>query len=322
MRHKLFAASAVLLLAACAEAPQALLGPEAAVILASRQGDVTPPPALRPQLLVSTEWLEMHMDRPNVVVLHFGMNQNGYNAGHIPGARFVNLTPLQPTTNGIPVVLADPDTLRDAMQAAGVSTSSHVVVYGDQIFQGARGFFILDYLGHPRVSLLDGGIAAWVADGYPVSTVGASPARGSMAPPARTQRLVTADRLAERLHDPRLVLVDARPFNEYAGLAEPTLTPPRKGHIPGAHNMPWAQLVVSPALPRLKDPEALRALYAAAGARVQSPVVTYCFSGMLSSMSYFVARYLGYEAILYDGSMFEWSRREDLPIAACGTPWC
>jgi thiosulfate/3-mercaptopyruvate sulfurtransferase len=280
-----------------------------------------PPVALRPQLLVSTDWLVDNLDRPNVVVLHFGTLAN-YNAGHIPGARFVNLSALQPTRNGVSSMLLEDDQLRAAIQAAGVSTSDHVIVYGGVITAAARGFFILDYLGHPRVSLLDGGIAAWRANGLPVSTQMETPPPGSMVTPTRSDRLVTADWVHAALWNEDVTLLDVRPFAAYEGTANPSPNPPRNGHIPGAHSVFWQQFIVSTANPVLKDPETLRQLVAGTGATMNSTVVTYCFSGMLSSVAYFVVRYLGYDARLYDGSMLEWSPRLDLPIATCATPWC
>ena len=326
MRHPLLArsgllATAALLLAACGDRPDSPLAPGAAMSVSAGQPAEAPPTALRPDLLVSAEWLERSIVRPNVAVLHFG-TAAGYDAGHIPGARFVNLAALQPARNGIALMLREPSELRAALEAAGVSTSSHVVVYGDDIVQGARAFFILEYVGHPRVSLLDGGLVAWKAGNRPVSTERVEPTPGFMAPPPREERLATASWVLDHLHDDEVTLIDARPFAQYAGLVAPTAALPRLGHIPGAHSLFWQQLIVSPADPRLKDPEPLRALFAPTGARVRSTVVTYCFSGMLSSVAYFAARYLGYDVKLYDGSMFEWSPNAGLPIANCGTPWC
>lgn len=313
-------AAGVLLLGACAELPTEA-SPGDLQMAAGARPEVTPPPAVRADLLVQADWLATHIDRPNLVVLHVGTRAN-YDAAHLPGAHFLDLAALQPTRDGVAMVLREPDVLRDALEAAGVSTSSHVIVYGDGILQGTRGFFILEYAGHQRVSLLDGGIAAWRAAGYPVSTSPVTPARGSLSTPARTDRLATGAWLLERLGDDRVFIIDARPFPDYAGTVAPTAALPRPGHIPGAHNLPWQQLIISTTDPRLRDPAALRTLYAATGARMQSTVVAYCFSGMLSSVAYFAARYLGYDAMLYDGSMFEWSPNPGLPVAACSTPFC
>jgi thiosulfate/3-mercaptopyruvate sulfurtransferase len=319
MRYVHAAAVAALLVSACTDAPGPV-SPDETLIAAARPAN-PPPTAPRSELLVSADWLAKHLNRPDLVVLHFGTAAS-YNAGHVPGARFVALAPLQPTRGGVPMSLEEPEVLRAALEAAGVSTSSHVVVYGDGILQGARGFFILEYVGHPRVSLLDGGLSAWRASGGAVSTEATVPIRGSMAPPTRGRNIVTTEWVFKRLGDAEVILVDARPFADYAGTVAITPTIPRVGHIPGAHNLPWQQLVLSTADTRLREPEALRALFAPTGAAMGSTVVAYCTSGMMSSLSYFVARYLGYDARLYDGSWFAWSPREELPVAHCDTPWC
>jgi thiosulfate/3-mercaptopyruvate sulfurtransferase len=297
-----------------------------AVILAAAACDrspTAPEPQLttRTELLVSSEWLAGRLQDPTVVVLHMGTQAN-YDAGHIPGARLVALAPLQPTTNDIPLMLADAQVLRNAFEAAGVSAQSHVVVTGDGITQATRGFFMLDYLGHPRVSLLDGGKQAWQAESRTLSTERVTPMRGTMGTTVRADRLVLIDWVVQNRQKAGVFLVDARTAADYAGDAAPSANLPRPGHIPGAWNVTWLDLVASTAVPKLKDVESLRTLYAPFGTDPRSTVVAYCFSGMLSSMNYFVARYLGYDARLYDGSMFEWSRRSELPVAKCATRDC
>jgi thiosulfate/3-mercaptopyruvate sulfurtransferase len=239
-------------------------------------------------------WLAENRTRPNVVVLHVGTLAS-YNQGHVPGAWFVNLASLQSTQNGVPIMLNPPDVLRSVLEAAGVTTSQHVIVTGEPL-PAARGFFILEYLGHPSVHLLDGGRAAWQA-AFGLSTESASAARpGRMVTPVRADRLATADWVKARLGDPRVVLLDARPAGAFG-----------VSRIPGAASLPWTQLVESTAMPRLRSVSELRALFAQAGADARDEVVTYCTSGMMSSMSYVVARYLGYNVRLYDGSMLEWT---------------
>jgi thiosulfate/3-mercaptopyruvate sulfurtransferase len=249
-----------------------------------------PSVALNPQLLVTGEWLVKNLDRPNVVVLHTGMNQAGYNAAHIPGARFMDITQLQDPM----MMLHEPSVLRDAFEAIGISTSSKVVVYGDIPMFGARAFFILEYLGHPSVTLLDGGLSGWLAAGGLPSTEVATSPPGRMSPPLRSKRLVDADWVLDHLYDSRVSLIDARPAFMFDG-----------GHIPGAFNILLESHFDANQL--LKQPSELRELYASTGARVHSPMVAYCHGGLMASVTYFVARYLGYDAMLYDGSWIEWN---------------
>ena len=178
-----------------------------------------PPVATPPGLLVSVNWLAENRTRPNVVVLHVGSLAT-YNLGHVPGAWFVNLGSLQSTQNGVQSMLNPPDVLRSVLEAAGVTTSQHVIVTGDGPLPAARGFFILEYLGHPGVQLLDGGRAAWQA-AFGLSTDPASAARpGRMVTPVRTNRLVTADWVQARLGGPGVTLLDARPAGAF-GVEDP-----------------------------------------------------------------------------------------------------
>jgi thiosulfate/3-mercaptopyruvate sulfurtransferase len=282
-----------------------------------------PEPTLRTrtELLVSTDWLSSRLQDPSVVVLHVGTQAN-YDAGHLPGARFVNLGPLQPTQHDIPLMLASVAVLREAFEAAGVSASSHVILTGDGLAQATRGFFMLEYLGHTKVSLLDGGKAVWQAEGRPLSTERVTVTRSNLATSPAADRLATLDWVMQNGQRPGVALVDARAPVDYAGDVAPTANLPRPGHIPGAWNIPWTELVVSTSAPRMKDVESLLSLHASLGTDPRTTVVPYCFSGMLSSVSYFAARYLGYDVKLYDGSMFEWSRRADLPVAKCATRTC
>lgn len=253
-----------------------------------------PPVATPPGLLVSVDWLAENRTRPNVVVLHVGTLAN-YNQGHVHGAWFVDLGSLQSTRNGVPLELNPPEALRSVLEAAGVTTSQHVIVTGDAALPAARGFFVLEYLGHPSVHLLDGGRAAWQA-AYGLSTETASADRpGRMVTPVR-DRLVPVDWVQAHLEDPGIRLIDARPSADFG-----------VSRIPGAVSLPWTQLVESTAMPRLRPVAELRALYAQAGAEPSDEIVAYCTSGMMSSMGYFVARYLGYRVRLYDGSMLEWT---------------
>jgi thiosulfate/3-mercaptopyruvate sulfurtransferase len=267
-------------------------------------------------MLVSTSWLAERLDDAAVVVLHVGREEAAYRSGHVPGARFLPLTSIIVERDGIPNELPEVAALRDAFEAVGVSDGSHVVVYGDLGgLSAGRAFFTLDYLGHDRVSVLDGGIETWRAEGRPLATEPPAVARGSFTPRPRPDRVVTTEWVRQRLDDPGYVLIDARPTPQYTGEDAAGLRP---GHIPGAHGIFWRTALVSEEDPRLRPEPELRASFEAAGVAPGRTVVTYCRTGMQASHAYFVARLLGYDVVMYDGSYIEWSAREDLPVARGG----
>src|SRR5690242_12699927 len=127
-------------------------------------------PALRSDMLVTTAWLAQHLKDPNVVVLHVSRDRMAYDAGHIPGARFLGLSDLVVTREGILNELPPAAALKTVLERAGVSDDSRVILYGDtSVLPATRAYFTLDYLGHgARAALLDGGLPKWTTESRPL----------------------------------------------------------------------------------------------------------------------------------------------------------
>jgi thiosulfate/3-mercaptopyruvate sulfurtransferase len=305
MKRSILASAAALVLGLGACAPAAV-----------REPGPAPSPAravANPQMLVSPAWLAERLADPSVVVLQVGREEADYRAGHVPGARWVPLSSIIVERDGVPNELPETAALREVFARAGVSDGSHVVVYGDLGgLSAGRAFFTLDVLGHERVSLLDGGLERWRAEGRPLATEAPAVQRGTFAPRLRADRVVSAGWVRDRLDNPRYALIDARPAAQFTGEDAAGLRP---GHIPGARNLFWRTALVSEADPRLRDEGTLREMFAAAGAAPGRTLVVYCRTGMQASHAYFVARFLGYDVVMYDGSYIDWSRRDELPVA-------
>ena len=270
----------------------------------------------RAPVLVSSEWLARNLNDPGLVILHVAMLQAGAPKELIPGARVLDYRAITEDRGGLPVEMRPVPELVEAFQAAGVSNQKRVVIYGEGWpHNAARAFVTLDYLGHgDRTSLLDGGLEAWKAEGRPVVSQPLSAERATFKAKPRPEMLVSADWIAGRLEDPKLALIDARPLDEYSG--ERKQEGLRGGHIPGAYNLFYQDLVVSQQNPRLKDLEYVKARFSEAGAAKGGPVVSYCYIGMRASYTYLISRHLGYDAKFYDPSWAEWGRREELPRVA------
>lgn len=266
-------------------------------------------------LLVSPDWVERHLSAHGLVLLHVGADRSAFEAGHLPGARFLPVGALLTSGGGVLNELPPVATLDSVFESLGVGDNGRIVVYGPPL-AAARTFFTLDYLGHgERVALLDGGLEHWKAGGRPVTGATAAHARADFTPRPRHDVVVDAAWVADHLPDPGVVLLDARPAAQFSG-AEPGDGVTRPGHIPGAANLFWERLLVSVEDPRLQDVPTLRKLFAdaGAGASPSDTVVAYCRTGMQASYAYFVARYLGYPARMYDGSFVDWSRHAELPV--------
>jgi len=280
-----------------------------------------PPPVTQvsPGILVSADWLSEHLDDPDVVILHVDGQRASYDEGHIPGARFLDMGGL--AWEGDPPVgteMRTPGEIRAALEAVGVRDGQRVVVYGGNPLLAARAWMTLDVMGWgAEASMLDGGFGGWKEDGRAVSTEAPTFASGSVTLHPRPDVVVDADWVLRRLDDPAVTIVDARSDAQYTG-ADATRGGNgglHAGHIPGAFNIDADSLMASRAVPRLRDLDGLEALFHASGAAQGGTVVTYCVVGQRASFDYFVARLLGYDAKLYDGSWREWGSK-DLPYVA------
>lgn len=271
-----------------------------------------------PRFLVSAPWLAEHLGDSDLVVIHVARDSTSYREGHIPGAYLLVLSSIVVQRPDLPNELPSVSDLVAAFASVGVRNDRRLVLYGDLGgLAAARAFFTLDYLGlGDRAALLDGGLEVWRAEGRPVETASSKAPDaplGSLRARPRTEVVVDAAWIAQRLGRDDLVLLDARPEGEYAG-REPGSGIARAGHIPGAVNFYWREALVSAERPLLLDRAALEARYRALGVREGVEIVTYCRTGMQASHAYFVARYLGYTPKMYDGSYIDWSAKTGLPV--------
>lgn len=269
--------------------------------------------APNPSILVSGDWLADHLKDQSLVVLHVG-SQKDYEAGHIPGARLVTLNDISITDQrGLRLELPPVSDLEEAFGRVGVSDGARIVVYaGTESLQSAtRVWFTLDYLGlGDRAALLDGGLALWRAKGRPLSTGAASvdPRKVTAHPAAKL--VVSAEWVRRHLHDRNVQLLDARLPEFYSGANAGGM--PRAGHIPGARNAPFTSVLAEDG--KLKPLQSLQAILHAGGGQEPALTVSYCHIGQQATVLYFVARYVGLDARLYDGSFQDWSGRSELPV--------
>ncbi|HEY2168381.1 MAG TPA: sulfurtransferase [Candidatus Angelobacter sp.] len=283
-------------------------------LLLPTQGNAEP--KLRSEMLVTTAWLAENLSEPDVIVLCINSTPEFYTKGHIPGARQIKLEDIAVTRDGIPNELPPVETLQHIFQAAGVSNSSRVVLYGERYnLLAARAYFTLDYLGvAARVALLDGGLEKWITERRPLSTEIPQSKTATLVVSPRPEILVDTKAMRDlsQKKPGSVTLLDARPTKEFTGeqLSEDVT---KAGHIPGAKGLYWMDMLVSRQNPVLKPEAELRRMYSALNARADQPLVTYCRTGMQSSFDYFVAKYLGYDPSMYDASFFEWSLK-NLPI--------
>jgi thiosulfate/3-mercaptopyruvate sulfurtransferase len=266
-------------------------------------------------LLVTPAWLAAHLDDPAITLIHADRTREVYDAGHLPRARFLALSAIVISRNGLPRGVPPVERLDSVLGSVGISDSGRIVIYGDPLAAG-RLFFTLDLLGlGDRTSMLDGGLRAWRARGGPLTTQLPPPIRAPLSARPRDGILVNADWVREHLHDTSFALIDARSEAEFRGDV-PGEGVVRPGHIPGAFSLYWLTTLEPGEGAALKDAEVLRTLFRRGGAQEGKTIIAYCSTGVRSSWLYFVARYLGFQVRLYDGSFIEWSDDDKLPVEA------
>ena len=274
----------------------------------------------RQKLVVDTACLADHLKDPNLVLFHTG-NRADYDAAHIPGARLLTLGEIAVTDTtsptGLTLQMPEPEDLRARLEKIGISDDSRVIIYynRDRIAIATRVLYTLDYAGlGDRVSLLDGGMDAWVAEKRAVTTEVPAPRAGKLsALHVQTSSVVDADFVKGKIGTPGFVVIDGRTPAFYSGAQTGGSTdrPHRTGHIAGAANVPYLDTLAADQT--LKPAAELSAMFAAAGAKPGDTVIGYCHIGQQATAMLFAARTLGFKVLLYDGSFEDWSRR-DLPV--------
>lgn len=272
----------------------------------------SPQAAPTPDILVSGDWLEMNLGRPDLVILQASSNGEDYAAGHIPGARLVLLDQIAwEGERGAGVEFRSVEEIRTALEAAGVSDESTVVVYGASPLLAARLWTTLDVTGASAGMplFLDGGTQLWTEEGRPWTQDVPVVSRGRLTAQLEPERLATADWILAHLGWDDLTLMDARSTSEYEGEDGDSGADVRNGHIPGAHLLNWERLIESRDRPKFLGRDELAYLFKRVGADPGDTVVTYCVTGLRAGVDYMIARMLGYEVRLYDGSWRDWESR-------------
>lgn len=269
-------------------------------------------------LLVSPIWLSQHLTDPDIVVVDCrwrladpSYGDNAFSQGHIPGAVRLDLDRDLSAPRGryggrhpLPPPLA----FEQKLSELGIGEDTHVICYDDDASGSARAWFCLTYYGHSRVSVLDGGMAAWVKAGYPLTKAAA---------------IVTPQPFVAR-PDPRLVVdyqtvnhlrtvlpvIDARAPERFYGEVEPVDAV--AGHIPGALNYPHTAVLTPEGSYRSR--EELQQLFAPVLGQSHPPIV-YCGSGVTACINLIALRHAGADSLLYPGSWSDWIQHEDAPIA-------
>ena len=279
-------------------------------------------PARYYETLISTDHLSTNLDRPDWVVVDCrfdladaGRGERDYLAGHVPGACYAHLDrdlsgPVGPSTGRHP--LPDADRLMAWLGAQGIGNDTQVVAYDDSGgAMAVRLWWLLRWLGHRRVAVVDGGWQAWLAGGHPVSVALPAPTPAVFEGAPDASIVVTTEQLVAG--NARARVVDVRTPERFRGEKEPI--DPVAGRIPGAVNLPLQLNLDSEG--RFRSAEALKALYdPVVGDADPGELIFMCGSGVTACHGILALELAGYPgALLYAGSWSEWIRDPARPVA-------
>jgi thiosulfate/3-mercaptopyruvate sulfurtransferase len=271
--------------------------------------------------LVSTEWLANEsgaFDLRIVDATKF-MGDEGrdaaaeYEAGHIPGAVFMDLENLVDSNSKLPSMLPPPEKFASRMQSLGLGDGSRIVVYDDSpLKSAARAWWMLKHFGAHDVAILDGGLAKWKAEKRPLESGKATLRHRHFTVWNDSTRLRTLAQMKANIGSRAEQVVDARGAPRFSGTQADPRPGVMPGHIPGSRNLPYGNLFNADGT--WKQGDELKAAFADAGVDFDRPLVMTCGSGITAPVLAFGAALLGKEDVaLYDGSWSEWGADPSTP---------
>ncbi|HED16250.1 MAG TPA: sulfurtransferase [Gammaproteobacteria bacterium] len=270
-------------------------------------------------VMIESDWLAQHVDDKGLLIVDMSSDPLQYTRFHIPGAVRLSYDELQRVRkpDSVKLRISNPQ-FYTLLGKLGISRKTYVVIYDDMGgLNAGRMFWQLEQIGHPRASVLNGGLVSWIQEGHKVTGQATEPSVATYQPVQEFRdNEIAYSAVREQIKTNQSVFIDVRSREEYQG--SPRLS--RSGHIPGALWWPWENSIDTDNAFRHKPLKELQAQLIQIGVSPKKPVIVYCRTGHRASQSYLTLRALGYTRVqLYDGSMAEYSQHRDAPLMKSGS---
>lgn len=279
-----------------------------------------------PDALVSTEWLNEHLGEPDLKILdctwhHVSTNLDGrtqYRGRHLPGSVHFDIDHVADKSSALPHMLPKPTEFAHKVGLLGIGDADRVIVY-DRLFgasAAARVWWMFRVFGYSRIAMLDGGYDKWTKEKRPTEMSPVRPEPKTFTATFSTSLVRSIGEMKANLASRAEQVIDARGPAKFDGSQDDVFPVKKKGHIPNAINVPWADLI-NPETGAMLSADAMQARFAAAGIDLAKPIVVSCASGILSCVTALGLYVVGHKtAAVYDGSWAEWGLAEDTPAEA------
>ncbi len=277
-----------------------------------------------PTSLVSTEWLSQHLSAPDIRVVDASWylpNENRnpkaeFSEAHIPGAVFFDIDDIADSDTDLPHMVPSPEKFSSRMRKLGLGDGNRIVVYdGSGIRSAARAWWMIRLFGHDDVSILDGGLVKWQAEGRTISDLPTPAKERHFTSRINGLMIKDKDQVRRNIETAKNQVLDARSKGRFEGNDPEPRQGLRSGRIPGSQNLPFNQLINGDGT--LQSADKLKSAFSDAGIDKKQPVITTCGSGITACVLAFGLHMIGHPQVaVYDGSWTEWGLDTDMPLSS------